>query len=161
MYSEVVKWVLPVVILAVLGGCAARPEPTAQVDAPKAINLTLPTTRPVKPAPLTKTTGGDKVDLPVYPGSTLVQGSELTNKTDESVSYGRKYTTPDSPAKVAEFYRKEGGKLGKLVNMPNTSSKLKTVVINRPDGRKSQVMAMELTKGSTAISMFTEFSDKP
>lgn len=156
-------WLVAAGLAGMLAGCAPKPEPVAQVDEPsKQINLKLPKTRMTAPQPAKAGTHDDFVDLPVYPGSTPLENTEMTQKMDDAVSHAHSYVTTDTPAQVAEFYRIEGAKLGKLLDMPKSNDQLKIVVIARTDGRKSQVMAMRSPReNTTSIGLTTMSKLKP
>ena len=68
--------------------------------------------------------------------------------------------TEDSPVKVADFYRAEGAKVGKIDSKIEEMSSLKSekfqlVGVDLNDGRRSQIQAIVSPDGYTVVTVHT------
>ena len=101
-----------------------------------------------------------RIGLPVYPGAKEIEYSRIKLHSDIGDTYSVRYTSNDSPAQVAAFYRGEGEKVGKLKESVATSEQLKSVGVDRTDGTQSAIQAMTDNKGVTVISLHRFFPSK-
>jgi len=102
----------------------------------------------------------ERIGLPVYPGAKEIEYSRIKLHSDIGDTYSVRYTSNDSPAQVAAFYRAEGEKVGKLKESVATSEQLKSVGVDRTDGTQSAIQAMTDNKGVTVISLHRFFPSK-
>jgi hypothetical protein len=97
-----------------------------------------------------------ELGVPLYPGATKVPTSDLV-MTDGSKTSAESLVTDDDVATVAEFYRTEGAKVGKIVDTPmnDSSETLKVVPIALNDGRRCQIQVIKGKDGKTQIHILT------
>jgi hypothetical protein len=97
-----------------------------------------------------------QLGVPFYPGATKVEHSNVVLSGDGKKTYAQSWTTDDDVLTVAEFYRTEGAKVGKIGGLSeNGSADLSIVSIGLNDGRVCQVTLAKTREGKTQIHILT------
>lgn len=98
----------------------------------------------------------DAFKVPVYPGAKEVQYTRMIMDSDVSKSYNCSFTTSDDPDKIADFYKAEGAKVGKIIDMPlgqKPGTGLRVVAVQVSPKEKIQIQATKPNKGDTMFSV--------
>jgi len=96
----------------------------------------------------------DVFKVAIYPGAKEVPHTRMTMDSDVSKSYNCSFQTSDNPDKVADFYKAEGRKVGKLMDMPigqKPGTGLRVVVMEIAKKEKIQIQATKSEKDGTTI----------
>ena len=96
-----------------------------------------------------------ELGVPLYPGATKVEHSNRVLNSEGKKTYVQYLVSDDDVAKVAEFYRAEAAKVGKILDTPTTSADRQVVQIALSDGRSCQVNATKSNDGKTQIHILT------
>jgi hypothetical protein len=85
-----------------------------------------------------------------------VEHSNVVLSGEGKKTYAQSWTTDDDVLTVAEFYRTEGAKVGKIGGLSNNgSADLSVVSIGLNDGRSCQVTVVKTKEGKTGIHILT------
>ncbi|MBI1333040.1 MAG: hypothetical protein GC165_09185 [Armatimonadetes bacterium] len=99
----------------------------------------------------------DVFKVPIYAGAKEMPYTRLMMDTDASKSYNCTFQSSDDPDKIADFYKTEAAKVGKVVDLsvgskPGTG--FRVVAADVTDNEKLQIQIMKNPKdGISAISM--------
>lgn len=97
-----------------------------------------------------------QLGVPFYPSATKVEHSNVVLSGEGKTTYSQSWTTDDDVLTVAEFYRTEGAKVGKIGGLPGSgSAELSIVSIGLSDGRSCQVTVVKTKEGKTGIHILT------
>ena len=98
-----------------------------------------------------------QLGLPFYPGAAKVEHSNAVLTGDGRKTYAQAWTTEDDVATVAEFYRTEAAKVGKVRGLPGNDGigDLSIISIGLNDGRVCQVTLAKTKEGKTQIHILT------
>lgn len=152
-YTAAMNRSLVSLLIIILAGCGGRDEAATAAGAASAkASQDASDAAPVAPAQSAVT--DERIGLPVYPGATLVEHSQVSmhNATGETLSVF--YKTSDSPAQAAAFYRTEGAKLGTLQkDSLAVGEQLQSVGVDCTDGSRLAIQATTDGKGTTVIAL--------
>lgn len=98
----------------------------------------------------------DIFKVPVYPGAREVPNTRLIMDSDVAESYNCTFQTNDDPDKVADFYKAEGAKVGKIVDLPlgqKPGTGLRVVAVEVSKNEKIQIQATKSAKEGTMFSV--------
>ncbi len=65
--------------------------------------------------------GAPDFGVPMYPGATLTSAGVQTTVTPTGTSIAASYSTPDTPAQVAQFYQQQLGDGVQIMTMPDST----------------------------------------